>query len=113
VANDLTPSDTAHFDRSSVLGFVTEKGGVTSHTAILAEALGIPATSGETSSRRTSRAAGMANRMGSIYNCGGKDRNDSINDSARVVEIGANRSSCDPSVMRVLKLVLEAVAGQQ
>jgi hypothetical protein len=98
VANDLTPSDTAHFDRSSVLGFVTEKGGVTSHTAILAEALGIPATSGETSSRRTSRAAGMANRMGSIYNCGGKDRNDSINDSARVVEIGGLEppTSCMP-----------------
>jgi phosphotransferase system enzyme I (PtsI) len=46
VANDLTPSDTAHFDRTNVLGFVTEKGGVTSHTAILAEALGIPAIVG-------------------------------------------------------------------
>lgn len=43
VAQDLTPSDTASFDRKNVLGFVTEKGGVTSHTAILAEALGIPA----------------------------------------------------------------------
>jgi len=46
VANDLTPSDTAHFDKANVLGFVTEKGGVTSHTAILAEALGIPAIVG-------------------------------------------------------------------
>jgi phosphotransferase system enzyme I (PtsI) len=46
VANDLTPSDTASLDRKNVLGFVTEKGGVTSHTAILAEALGIPAVVG-------------------------------------------------------------------
>jgi phosphotransferase system enzyme I (PtsI) len=46
VANDLTPSDTASLDRKNVLGFVTEKGGVTSHTVILAEALGIPAVVG-------------------------------------------------------------------
>ena len=46
VAEDLTPSDTAALDRSNVLGFVTEKGGPTSHTAILAEALGIPAVVG-------------------------------------------------------------------
>jgi len=46
VANKLTPSDTASLDRKNVLGFVTEKGGVTSHTAILAEALGIPAVVG-------------------------------------------------------------------
>lgn len=46
VAQDLTPSDTASIDRKNVLGFVTEKGGVTSHTAILAEALGIPAVVG-------------------------------------------------------------------
>ncbi len=46
VAKDLTPSDTASLDRKNVLGFVTETGGITSHTAILAEALGIPAVVG-------------------------------------------------------------------
>ncbi len=46
VASDLAPSDTASLDRKNVLGFITEKGGVTSHTAILAEALGIPAVVG-------------------------------------------------------------------
>ncbi|MGB9769994.1 phosphoenolpyruvate--protein phosphotransferase [Caldisericum exile] len=46
VAVDLTPSDTASLDRKNVLGFITEKGGPTSHTAILAEALGIPAIVG-------------------------------------------------------------------
>ena len=46
IAKDLTPSDTASLDKKNVLGFVTETGGVTSHTAILAEALGIPAVVG-------------------------------------------------------------------
>jgi len=46
VARDLTPSDTASLDKKNVLGFVTEIGGITSHTAILAEALGIPAVIG-------------------------------------------------------------------
>ena len=46
VARDLTPSDTASLDKKNVLGFVTEIGGITSHTAIIAEALGIPAIIG-------------------------------------------------------------------
>lgn len=43
VARDLAPADTAGLDPSRVLGIVTEAGGVTSHTAILAAQLGIPA----------------------------------------------------------------------
>lgn len=43
VAEDLTPSDTASLDRSKVLGFCTTKGGATSHVAILARSLSIPA----------------------------------------------------------------------
>jgi phosphoenolpyruvate-protein phosphotransferase (PTS system enzyme I) len=43
VARDLAPADTATLDRDQVLGFVTELGGLTSHTAILAKQLGIPA----------------------------------------------------------------------
>ncbi|MBL48520.1 MAG: phosphoenolpyruvate--protein phosphotransferase [Roseibacillus sp.] len=46
VAYDLTPSDTAAMDRHQVLGFATEQGSVTSHTAILARSLGIPAVVG-------------------------------------------------------------------
>jgi phosphoenolpyruvate-protein phosphotransferase len=42
VAEDLTPADTIRMDRSRLRGFVTEKGGITSHVAILAKALGIP-----------------------------------------------------------------------
>ncbi|MFO1429100.1 MAG: phosphoenolpyruvate--protein phosphotransferase [Candidatus Competibacteraceae bacterium] len=46
VAEDLTPSDTANLDRSKVLGFCTTRGGATSHVAILARSLDIPAVAG-------------------------------------------------------------------
>ena len=46
VAHDLTPSDTAMMDSAKVLGFVTEVGSRTSHTAILARSLRIPAVLG-------------------------------------------------------------------
>lgn len=46
VARDLTPSQTAALDRTLVLGLATETGGPTSHTAILARALRIPAVVG-------------------------------------------------------------------
>jgi phosphotransferase system enzyme I (PtsI) len=46
VAEDLKPSFTASLDPRKILGFVIEKGGVTSHTAILARNLGIPAIVG-------------------------------------------------------------------
>jgi len=45
-AHDLKPSDTAQIDKEKVCAFVTETGGETSHTAILAKALGIPAVVG-------------------------------------------------------------------
>ncbi|MGK2943948.1 MAG: phosphoenolpyruvate--protein phosphotransferase [Desulfuromonadales bacterium] len=46
VAHDLSPADTVQIDRSKVIGFVTDVGGRTSHTAILARSLGIPAVVG-------------------------------------------------------------------
>ena len=46
VARDLAPSQTAGLDRALVLGFATEQGSATAHTAILARALGLPAVVG-------------------------------------------------------------------
>src|SRR5688572_29454407 len=46
VAKDLTPSQAAAFDRKHVIAFATDLGGQTSHTAIFARALGIPAVVG-------------------------------------------------------------------
>ena len=46
VAHDLTPSDTAQLDKTRAVGFATEVGGKTSHMAIMARSLEIPAVLG-------------------------------------------------------------------
>lgn len=46
LAHDLTPSQTASMDRNHIMGLATDAGGRTSHTAIVARALGIPAVVG-------------------------------------------------------------------
>lgn len=46
VADDLTPSETVTMPRKLILGFATNRGSVTSHVALLARAMGIPAVTG-------------------------------------------------------------------
>ncbi len=46
VAHNITPSDTATMNREQVLGFATDLGSKTSHTAIMARSMGIPAIVG-------------------------------------------------------------------
>ena len=46
LADDLTPSDTIHFNRRPIVGFASETGGRTSHTSIIAKSLFIPAVIG-------------------------------------------------------------------
>ena len=46
VANDLSVGDSASMNKKHVLGFVTELGGKTSHSAIIARSLGLPAVLG-------------------------------------------------------------------
>lgn len=46
IADDLTPSDTIHFNRRPIIGFATEAGGRTSHTSIIAKSLFMPAVIG-------------------------------------------------------------------
>ncbi len=46
LADDLTPSDTIHFNRRPIVGFATEAGGRTSHTSIIAKSLFIAAVIG-------------------------------------------------------------------
>lgn len=43
VAADLTPSETAQLNLKKVLGFITDAGGRTSHTSIMARSLELPA----------------------------------------------------------------------
>lgn len=56
IAHDMTPSDILSIDREKVTGFATDAGGSTSHTAIVAKALSIPAVVGL--GRATSAVAG-------------------------------------------------------
>ncbi len=53
VARDLTPTDTAGLNREKIIGFATDLGGRTSHTAIVARALEIPAIVGTQDMIRT------------------------------------------------------------
>jgi phosphotransferase system enzyme I (PtsI) len=46
LADDLTPSDTVHFNRRPIVGFATETGGRTSHTSIIAKSMFMPAVIG-------------------------------------------------------------------
>jgi len=46
VGHDFSPEDTLHMQAKNILGFIAEEGGVTSHTAIVARSLGIPAVVG-------------------------------------------------------------------
>ena len=55
VANDIAPADMLHFKRSVFTGFVTDVGGKTSHTAIVARSLDIPAVVGAREASRVIR----------------------------------------------------------
>jgi phosphotransferase system enzyme I (PtsI) len=46
VCHDISPADSFHLARANILGIITELGGITSHTSILARALSIPAVVG-------------------------------------------------------------------
>ena len=59
VAPFLTPSDTAQLDRTRVLGFITELGGRTSHGAIMARSLDIPAVVGLQNIRQKVRSGDL------------------------------------------------------
>jgi len=55
IARELTPSETAHLDPEKVLAFVTEAGGRTSHAAIMARSLGVPAVVGVSGIKKLAR----------------------------------------------------------
>lgn len=48
ITEELAPSDALHLDKSNVLGFTSDRGGATSHTAMIAQTMGIPALVGAT-----------------------------------------------------------------
>lgn len=69
-ADDLTPSETIQMDTKKILGFVTKEGTPTSHTAILARALGVPAivaTGTEVDDSFDSKTAVIDGFSGTVY----------------------------------------------
>jgi phosphoenolpyruvate-protein phosphotransferase (PTS system enzyme I) len=60
VAGELTPADTLGVEEGRILAFVTEAGGVTSHVAIVARELGIPAVVGVAGAVGAARRSGAA-----------------------------------------------------
>lgn len=69
VADDLTPSETVRFDKNKILGFVTFQGSRTSHTAILARTMNIPAiiNTGTISSEHHGKTAILDGYSGALY----------------------------------------------
>lgn len=68
VAEDVTPSETVTMDQEHVLGFITQKGSKTSHTAILANILEIPAAVNiDISSIRTGDTLILDGEAGEVY----------------------------------------------
>ena len=69
VADDLTPSETVQMDKDKILGFVTFRGSQTSHTAILARTMNIPAVinTGEISSEHHGKTAILDGFSGALY----------------------------------------------
>lgn len=78
VADDLAPADTAALDPARVLALVTERGGPTSHTAILARSLGLPAVVGcrAASRLREGDLVAVDGATGSVRRGGGPAAND-------------------------------------
>ncbi len=67
-AEDLAPSETLQMDKEKISAFVTEKGSPTSHTAILARSLGIPAIIGiEDAEKYNGKPGAVDGYSGTIY----------------------------------------------
>ncbi len=73
VAEDLAPSETVQMDKSRILAFVTVRGSLNSHTAILARTMGIPALVGtelgspENMEKMDGKTAAVDGRSGLFY----------------------------------------------
>ncbi len=97
VADDLTPSHTAEMDREKVLGFVLFRGGKTSHTAIMARSLQIPAVVGVSGEIMTGDFLAIDGASGVIY----------VNPDEETIEIMKERRKA----IQERKLHLEKLKG--
>lgn len=102
LAHDLTPSDTANLEPALALGLCTAVGGLTSHTAILARTLGIPAVVGVGSEAVESLAQGTTVALN------GSDGTVLVNPSAE--EINSFKQTVEARAERFAELLALAEA---
>ncbi|ANF97979.1 phosphoenolpyruvate--protein phosphotransferase [Paenibacillus bovis] len=106
IAEDLTPSDTAQLDRNYVKGFTTNIGGRTSHSAIMARSLEIPAVVG------TKEVMDVV-QNGDMVIVDGLEGNVIVNpDEATLAEYRAKREAYEAQVAEWRKLRDEATVSK-
>lgn len=66
-SDDLAPSETVQLDKNKIIAFVTEKGSVNSHTAILARTMNIPAIIGVDLRNFDGELAAIDGKTGDVY----------------------------------------------
>ncbi len=102
VAEDLTPSDTAQLNRQYVQGFTTNIGGRTSHSAIMARSMEIPAVVG-------AKVVTQEIKNGQLIIVDGIDGNVIINPSSEVVkEYEKKKAQFEAQKVELAKLVNES-----
>jgi phosphocarrier protein FPr len=100
VAEDLTPSDIARLDPAIILGFCTASGGPTSHTAIIARSLGIPAVVGAGPAVLDQPNGAMAildGNAGSLYV---EPHEADIETARQALEVQHDTARFEPAIMR-------------
>lgn len=106
IAEDLTPSDTAQLDRNYVKGFTTNIGGRTSHSAIMARSLEIPAVVG-------TKEVMEVVQNGDMVIVDGLEGNVIVNpDEATLAEYRAKREAYEAQVAEWRKLRDEATVSK-
>ncbi len=108
VAHDLSPADTIALSKRRVRAFVTEVGGATSHTAILARALDIPAVVG---CAGVLEIAGAGDRIIVDGSSGEVTLEPQEQDVVHYREIAATRAHVFQSLVREAKLPAQTVDG--
>ena len=94
-ASNLAPSETLQMDKSKIVAFVTEAGSTTSHTAILARSMGIPAVAGiKMNGNIDGKRVAIDGYTGTVYIEPDEKVLESLAKTAR--EKGAGQKKCEP-----------------
>ena len=104
IANDLSPSDTTNLEPNLTLGFATAEGGLTSHSAILARTLGIPAIVGLGRSNLQAIVAGTSLALD------GKEGLLVVTPTETTIETFQRRKLNNESILEVMKVSMHEEA---